>query len=89
MVQIRQFRKDEHYASAIFLHLCEYAIKLKDYCTMVCINDKHRLRVGEPGCPVAAVKRGRRAPVCAGTPFKVGDHDFTKFSIIPSVALVV
>lgn len=25
----------------------------------------------------------------AGTTFEVGDHDFTKFSIVPSVTLVV
>ena len=27
--------------------------------------------------------------MCAGTTFEVGDHDFTKFSIVPSVALIV
>ena len=27
--------------------------------------------------------------VRAGTTFEVGDHDFTKFSIFPSVALIV
>ena len=89
MVQKRKSHEDEHYASAIFRYLREYAIKLKDYCTMVCIEDKHRLKVGDPGCPVAAAERGRRVLVRAGTTFEVGDHDFTKFSIIPSVALVV
>ena len=92
MVQKRQFRKnheDEHYAAAIFRYLREYAIKLKDVCTMVCIDDKHRLEVGEPGFPVAAAERGREVLVRAGTTFEVGDHDFTKFSIVPFVALVV
>ena len=56
---------------------------------MVCIADKHRLKVGEPGFPVAAAECGRRVIVCAGTTLKVGDHDFTKFSIIPSVSLLV
>ena len=92
MVQKRQFRKsheDEHYTAAIFRYLREYAIKLKDYCTMICIHDKHRLKVGELGFPVAAAERGRRVLVRVGTTFEVGDHDFTKFSIIPSVVLVV
>ena len=43
MVQKCQFQKsheDEHYAAAIFHYLHEYAIKLKDYCTMICIDDK-------------------------------------------------
>ena len=56
---------------------------------MVCIDDKHRLKVGEPGFPVAAAERERKVLVRAGTTFEVGDHDFTKFSIIPSVSLLV
>ena len=56
---------------------------------MLCIDDKHRLKVGEPGFPVAAAERGRKVIVRAGTTFEVGDHDFTKFSIVPSVALIV
>ena len=37
---------------------------------------------------MAAAERGRRVLVRAGTTFEVGDHDFTKFSIVPSVVLV-
>ena len=82
MVQKRQFRKtheDEHYAAAVFQYVREYAIQLRDQCTMVCIDDKHRLKVGEPWFPVAAAERGRKVIVRAGTTFEVGDHDFTKF----------
>ena len=92
MVQKRQFRKnyeDEHYAAAVFRYLHKYAIHCKYYSTMVCIDDKHRLKVGEPGFPVAAAERGRKVIVRAGTTFEVGDHNFTKFSIIPSVSLIV
>ena len=35
-----------------------------------------------------AAERGRRVLVRVGTTFEVGDHEFTKFSIIPSVVLV-
>ena len=56
---------------------------------MVCIDDKHQLKVGEPGFAVAAAERGRKVLVRAGTTFEVGDHDFTKFSIIPSVSLFI
>ena len=92
MVQKRQFRKthdDEHYAAALYRYMREYAIKLKDHCTMVSIDDKHRMKVGEPGFPVAAAERGRRVMVRSGTTFEVGDHDFTKFSIVPSVVLLI
>ena len=92
MVQKRQFRKthdDEHYAAALYRYMREYAIKLKEHCTMVSIDDKHRMKVGEPGFPVAAAERGRRVMVRSGTTFQVGDHDFTKFSIVPSVVLLI
>ena len=83
MIQKRQFRKthdDAHYAAALYRYMREYALKLREYCTMVSIDDKHRLKVGEPGFPVAAAERGRRVMVRAGTTFEVGDHNFTKFS---------
>ena len=92
MIQKRQFRAfhdHEHYAATVFRYLHEYAVKLKEYCLMVCIDDKHRLKVGEPGFSVAAAERGKKVLVRAGTTMEVGDHDFTKFSVVPSVALVV
>ena len=45
--------------------------------------------LGEPNCPMAAVERGRRVLVSRNQSFEVADHDFTKFSLIPSVSLVV
>jgi len=45
---------------------------------------KHRLKIGKPGFPVAAAKRGKRVSVRAGTTLEVGDRDFTKYSIIAS-----
>ena len=47
------------------------------------------VKVGEPGYPLAAAERGRRVLVRADTTFEVGDHDFAKFSIVPSVSLLV
>lgn len=88
MIQKRQFRKthdDAHYTAALYRYMREYALKLREYCTMVSIDDKHRLKVGEPGFHVAAAERGRRVMVRAGITFEVRDHDF---SIIPSVVLL-
>jgi len=48
--------------------MSDYAIIVKEHCTMVSIDDKHR---GEPGYPVAAVERGRRVMVKAGTIFGI------------------
>ena len=47
------------------------------------------MKVGEPGFPVAAAERGRRVLVSRDSSFEVGDHDFTKFGIVPSVCLLL
>ena len=53
------------------------------------MDDKHRIKIGEPSCPVAAAERGRQVIVHSSTSFQVADHDFTRFNIIPLVALLV
>ena len=91
-VQQRQFRKDHvdsHYAAALFRYQREYAVLFKDHSMFYCIDDKHRIKVGEPGFPVAAAERGRQVLQASGSRFLVGDHDFTKFGLIPSVALQI
>lgn len=92
MVQARQFRKeheDSHYAAAIFRYQREYAVMMREKSIFICMDDKHRLKVGEPNYPVAAVDRGRRVLVGRNQTFEVADHDFTRFSLIPSVSFVV
>ena len=91
MIQKRQWRKDHCdtlYLSAIFRYKRELAVKFREVTTFACLDDKHRIKVGEPGFPVAAAERGRRVLVRAGASFEVGDHDFTKFSMVPSVTLI-
>ena len=55
---------------------------------MVCINNKQtksrRARLSSGSC-----RKQEKVLVRADTTFVVGDHDFTKVSIIPSVSLVV
>ena len=53
-------------------------------CHFICIDDKHCVKVGEPGFPISAVERGHEVIVSLKDTFAVGDHDFTKFSIIAS-----
>ena len=92
VVQKRMFRKfhpDEHYCAALFRYQRELAVKYRDLSTFICIDDKHRIKIGEPGYPVAAAERGRQVIVSENETFAVGDHDFTKFSITPSVVLDV
>ena len=57
---------------------------MHDHAVFVCLDDKHKVKVGEPGSPVAAVECGRQAIVPAQARLQASDHDFTKFGIIPS-----
>ena len=43
----------------------------------------------EPGYPVAAVDRGKRVIVARNRDFLVADHDFTRFSLVPSVSFSI
>ena len=57
MVQQHQSRKSHehsHYCACIFRDTREYALMMRDVSVLVCIDDKHRVKVGEPFCPVAA-----------------------------------
>jgi len=92
VIQKRQFHQDHidsHYYAAIHRYLREYAVMFRDVAVFVCMDDKHRVNVGKPGVPVAAAERGGRVLVSLSDTFEVCDHDFTKFSLIPSVTLVV
>lgn len=91
MVQSRQLHADHvdgHYAAAIFKYVKQFAIMFRGHVTMAFLDDKHNIKVGEPGFPVAAVDRGKEVLVGLNAKFTVGDHDFTKAKITPSVALI-
>lgn len=91
-IQQRQWRRDHvdsHYAAALFRYMREYALMVRDYCQFVCLDDKHKIKVGEPDCPVASAERGRRVPMRANQSLQAGDHDFTKFGIVPSVTFIL
>ena len=91
MVQSRQLsfdHPDNHYAGAVFKYMREFSIQNHEYSHLICIDDKHAIKCGEPGYPVAAVERGRQVLVAVDRTFMVADHDFTKARIVPSVSLV-
>ena len=56
---------------------------------LVCEDDKHHVKVGEPACPVAAAERGRQVIEHGRSALQVADHDFTRLSIVPSVVFEV
>ena len=62
-VQQRQWRKehpDANYTAGIFRYQKEYAIATREFYQFACLDDQHRINVGEPHVPVAAAERGRR-----------------------------
>ena len=67
----------------------QYAITLRDIAQFVCIDDKHRIKVEEPGFPVTAVERGTEVIVSLNENIPLEIMISQKFSVIPSVTLVV
>lgn len=53
------------------------------------MDDKHKVKVGEPCYPLAAAERGKQVIVGPNQVMAVGDHDFTKCTLTPSVNLLV
>ena len=83
MTQARLFRKnheDAHFAALVFRYQREMAIMFKEYSLFLCIDDKHRVKVGELGYPVAAAERAKRVLVSHDLKFEVSDQDFCKFT---------
>ena len=66
MLQQRMVRKshdDDHYMNAPFNYAQEYAINIRDICCFICTDDKHKIDIGKPNFPLAAVPRGEQMPV--------------------------
>ena len=87
--QIRLQHIDGHYCAASYRYMREFSIKFKALCTFVSSDDKHKVKVGDPGFPLAAAERGKQVIVGPDQTMAVGDHDFSKSTITPSVSLLV
>ena len=92
MVQKSQFchdHVDQHYYVALFIYTQEHAVKFREHSVFFCGDDQHHIKVEEPGSPLAAAEHWRQVVVSLKQSFQVGDHDFSRFSLIPSVNLEV
>ena len=59
MVQQQQWRlehEDSHYSACIFRYMHEYAVLYREYSRFVSLDDKHKIKIGHPGCPAAAAE---------------------------------
>ncbi|XP_076103163.1 uncharacterized protein LOC143072213 [Mytilus galloprovincialis] len=92
-IQTRQLRvshQDDHYCSAVFKYIRQFAIKFRDCCKLLCIDDKAKIDYGEPGMAVSSGVRGKKSIVPSNVSLSALDHDLqTKGSVTPSVSLDV
>ena len=58
-------------------------------CSFICLDNKHKIKIGEPGYPVASAVRGNKLSVRSDEILADGDHDFTKFPIIPLIFFAI
>ncbi|XP_028416153.1 uncharacterized protein LOC114539744 [Dendronephthya gigantea] len=92
MVQKRQVRVnhvDSHYCAAMWRYMREFAVMHRDVVELVSMDDKHKIKVGEPNYPLAAAQRGKQVLVGVNQTMAVGDHDFSKSTLTPSVNLII
>ncbi|CAG2220390.1 unnamed protein product [Mytilus edulis] len=88
--QLRDSHQDDHYCSAIFKYKGQFAIKFRDCCKLLCIDDKAKIDFGEPGMAVSSGVRGKKSIVPSNVSLSALDHDLqTKGSVTPSVSLDV
>lgn len=87
-VQARQFRKFHLYVHYAQRSIGSLGALLWSTCTASLV-DKHYCKVGKPNNSVAVVQCGKAVLVSPDKAFTVTDHCFTRFSLIPSVALVM
>ena len=80
---------DSHYCAALWRYMREFAIQNRELVTLVSMDDKHKIKVGEPSYPLAAAERGKQVIVGINQVMAVGDHDFSKCTLTPSVNLMV
>lgn len=84
--QLSKFHIDAHYCAALFRYMWLFAIKYRKYCFLICADDKHKVPIGE-GIASSSGVRNKPSLVPANMELTASDHDFTKFSLTPSVII--
>ena len=76
----------------LFSYVKQMAVKYAENMTMICVDDKAVVPIGEPGCPISTgVRAHNRSLVRQGETLAALDHDFHIFGIVglPSVMFKV
>ena len=65
-----------------------YTLRPIESVAFASVDAQCKVPVGEPGFPIASVLRGKSVIVGTNEVYKVGDHDFSKFSLVPDAILL-
>ena len=77
---IRKYTPDDHYCSALYKYCRELAVQFAQHVAFLSTDDKNKIKVGEPNCPISAVTRGKKVMVSLGHVVKAADHDFASIT---------
>ena len=93
-MQVRQLRKehpDSHYISALLQYVRHFPVADHLVMTLVSVDDKAVIPVGEPHCPISTGVRGHNKSLVPfnGPQVQALDHNFHVNGIVPSVAFFV
>jgi hypothetical protein len=87
--QLHHAHEDAHYQSAQIKLQRSFALKYRNYVLYVCLDDKHKIDVGEPGTPVETGARQHHAAIAGSKQeLTASDHSFHTASLTPSGVLV-
>ena len=80
MVQQRAIQKshdDDHHSMCLYKYARYMAVTFKKHVAFVSTDDKNKITVEDPNCPISAVTRGRQILVANGHVVQYADHNFS------------
>jgi|SRR5947199_10741938 len=86
--QIQKFHVNSHYCFMLWRYLHEFAIKFKEFTTLICADDKHKVLIRESVATSTGVRNKPTLTLVNGI-LSSCDHDFTKLSLTPLAFLFV
>ena len=87
--QLRSAHEDDHYCLALFRMLREMCFHYRSFSAAVCLDDKAKVPIGEPGQPMSTGVRSRQSLTFGPAPLALDDDQASKGSFTPSIVLKV
>ena len=71
-----------------FRNLKSWCVVNKENITLICMDDKAKIPVGQPGTPEAATSHMQKAWTAKGVTLESSDHNYHAINLTPSVNLL-